>query len=84
MDISFSSSRIGCGHSNKAHSSGWLGCLFAWFIQVVKQTNKMHIVPVRVIIELVHLVPENAALDRINSMWLVNNHVDLNTNRIVY
>jgi len=40
----------------------------------------MHIVPVEAIVGRAHLVQENnAASDRINSVWLVNNHVDLDT-----
>jgi hypothetical protein len=38
------------------------------FIQVVKQTNKMHIVPVGAIVELAHLVRENAASGGIDSV----------------
>ena len=54
------------------------------FIRVVKQTDKMHIVPVRAIVGAAHLVRENAASDRIDSVWLVNNHVDLDTYGTVY
>jgi len=55
------------------------------FIWVVKQTDKMHIVPVGAIVGPAHLVGENnAASDRINSVWLVNYHVDLNTYWTVY
>jgi hypothetical protein len=57
---------------------GWADCVDR-FIQVVKQTNKMHIVPVRAIVGPAQLVRENAASDRINSIRLVNNHVDLDT-----
>jgi len=63
---------------------GWADCVDG-FIRVVKQTDKMHIVPVRAIVGSAHLVPENnAASDRIDSIWLVNNHVDLNTYWTVY
>jgi hypothetical protein len=54
------------------------------FIRVVKQTNKMHIVPVGTIVALAHLVRENAASGGIDSVWLVNNHVDLDTYWTVY
>ena len=54
------------------------------FIRVVKQTNQMHIVPFGAIVGLAHLVRENAASDRIDSVWLVNNHVDLDTYWTVY
>jgi hypothetical protein len=53
-------------------------------IRFVKQTNKMHIVPVGAIVGPVQLVRENATLVSINSVWLVNKHVDLDTNRTVY
>jgi hypothetical protein len=39
---------------------GWADCVDR-FIQVVKQRNKMHIVPVGAIVRLAHLVWENAA-----------------------
>ena len=54
------------------------------FIRVVKQTNKMHIVPVGAIVGPAHLVRENAALGGMDSVWLVNNHVDLDTYWTVY
>jgi len=62
---------------------GWANCVDG-FIQVVKQTDKMHIVRVGAIVGLAHLVRENAASDRIDSVWLVNNHVDLDTYWTVY
>ena len=55
-----------------------------WFIRVVKQTHKMHIGPVGAIVGPAHLVQENAASDRIASVWLVNTHVDLDTYWTVY
>jgi hypothetical protein len=62
----------------------WVDCV-AWFIRVVKQTDKMHIVPVRAIVGPAHVVRENnVASDRIDSIWLVNNHVDVNTYWTVY
>jgi len=54
------------------------------FIRVVKQTDKMHIVLVGANVGPAHLVRENAASDRIDSVWLVNNHVDLDTYWTVY
>ena len=39
----------------------------------------MHIVPVGAIFGPAHLVRENAASERIYSIWLVNNHVDVDT-----
>jgi hypothetical protein len=62
---------------------GWADCVDA-FIRVVKQTNKMHIVPVGAIVGLAHLVWVNAALGGIDSRWLVNNHVDSDTCWTVY
>ena len=57
---------------------GWADC-FDVFIQVVKQTNTMNIVPVRAIVGPAHLVQDNDASGGINSIWLVNNHPDLDT-----
>jgi hypothetical protein len=62
---------------------GWADCVDG-FIRVVKQTNKMHIVPVGAIVGPAHLVRENAASGGIDSVWLVNNHVDLDTYWTVY
>jgi len=44
----------------------------------------MHTVPVGAIVGPADLVRVNAASDRINSIWLVNNHVDLGTYWTVY
>jgi hypothetical protein len=56
---------------------GWADCVDD-FIRVVKPTNKMHIVPVGAIVGPAHLVRENnAASDRIDSLWLVSCHVGL-------
>jgi hypothetical protein len=52
----------------------WADCVDR-FVRVVKQTNKMYIVPVGAIVRAVHLVWENATSGGIDSMWLVNNHV---------
>jgi len=46
---------------------GWPDCVDR-FIRIVKQTNKMHIVPVGAIDGPAHLVWENAALDGINNV----------------
>jgi hypothetical protein len=54
------------------------------FIQVVKPTDMMHIVSVGAIVQPVHLVQDNAASDRIDSVSLVNNHMDLDTHWTVY
>jgi hypothetical protein len=62
---------------------GWADCVDR-FIWVVKQTDKMHLVPVGAIVEPAHLVQENAASVTINSIWLVNNHVDLDIYWTVY
>jgi len=62
---------------------GWAECVDR-FIRVVKQTNKMHIIPVGEIVGPAHLVRENAASGSINCVWLVNIHVDLDTYWTVY
>jgi len=57
----------------------WSDCVDR-FIRVIKQTDKMHITSVEAIVGPAHLVQENnAASDRIDSVWLVNNHLDLET-----
>jgi hypothetical protein len=62
----------------------WAECVDG-SIRVVKQADTMHSVPVRAIVGPAHLVRENnAASDRIDSVWLVNNHVDLDTYWTVY
>jgi len=61
----------------------WADCA-DWLIQFVQQTDKMHIVAVRAIVELVHLVWENAASDRTVSIWYENNHLHLETYCIEY
>ena len=62
---------------------GWADCVDG-FIRVVKETNNMHIVPVGALVGPVHLVRENAELGSMDSIWLVNNHVDLDTYWTVY
>jgi len=62
---------------------GWADCV-GWSIQVVKKTNKMHIVPVGAIVGPAQLVRENAASGGMDSIWLVNGHVHLNTYSTVY
>jgi len=62
---------------------GWADCVDV-FIRVVKQTNKMHIVPVGAIVGPAHLVWENAVSGGLDSIWHVNNHVDLDTYWTVY
>ena len=62
---------------------GWADCVDE-FIRAVKQTNKMHTVPVGAIVEPAHLVRENAALGGIDSVRLVNHHVYLDTYWTVY
>jgi len=57
---------------------GWADCVDG-FIQVVKVTDMDHIVCVGAVVGPAHLVPENAASDRIDSIWLVNHPADLNT-----
>jgi hypothetical protein len=62
---------------------GWADCVDG-LIRVVKQTNKMNIVPVGAIVGPPYLVRENPALGGIDSVWLVNNLVDLDTYWTVY
>ena len=62
---------------------GWADCVDG-FIRVVKQTNQMHIVPIGAIVGPAYLVLENAALGSMDSVWLVYNHVDLDTYWTVY
>jgi len=62
---------------------GWDDCVDG-FIWVVKQTDKMYIVPVGAIVGPAHLVRENATSDRINSISLIYNHVNLDTYWTVY
>jgi hypothetical protein len=62
---------------------GWADCVDR-FIRVVKQTNKMHIVPVGAIVVLARLVRRNAAFGDMDSVWLANNHVALDTYWTVY
>jgi hypothetical protein len=61
----------------------WAGCVDG-FICVVKQTDRMHSVPVRAIVGPADLVREIAASDRIDSIWLINNHVYVGTYWTVY
>jgi hypothetical protein len=49
------------------------------FIRVVKQTNSMQIVHIGAIIGPAQLVRENAASGGIDTVWPVNNHLDLGT-----
>ena len=57
---------------------GWADCVDG-FIRVVKLMNKMHIVPVGAMVGPAHLVWDNAASGGIDSVWVVNYHVDLDT-----
>jgi len=57
---------------------GWADCVDG-FIQVVKQTDEIHILSVKAIVGLAHVLQENNASDRIDSIWLVSNHVDSDT-----
>jgi len=49
------------------------------FLWAVKQTEIIHSIPVRGIVGPVHFVWVTAPLDRINGVWVVTNHVDLDT-----
>jgi hypothetical protein len=58
---------------------GWANC-----VDGVIRTDKIHIVPVGAIVGPGHLARENAASHTIASVWLVNNHVDLDPYWTVY
>jgi hypothetical protein len=62
---------------------GWADCVDE-FILVVKHTNIIYIVPVEGIVGQGNWVRENAASGGIDSVWLVNNHIDLDTDWTVY
>jgi hypothetical protein len=62
---------------------GWADCVDG-FIWIGQQTNKMYSVSIGVIVGPVHFVRENAALGGMDSVWLVNNHLDLDTYWTVY
>jgi hypothetical protein len=49
-------------------------------IRAVKYMNRMHIVSIGAIVGPAHLVQENAPSGGIDSIWLVNIHVNLDTN----
>jgi hypothetical protein len=53
-------------------------------ILIVKQTNKIHIVLFDTFASPAHLVREIAASGGMDSVWLVNNHVDFDTYWTVY
>jgi len=57
---------------------GWAECVVR-FIWVGRRTDKKHIVPVGANIGLAQLVWENPASDRIDRVWLENNHMELDT-----
>jgi len=57
---------------------GWADCVDG-FIRVVKRMKKMRIVPIGAIVGPAHLVRENAASGGMDSVWLENNLVDLDT-----
>jgi len=62
---------------------GWADCVDG-FIQVVKQGDKRHIVPVGAIVGCAHLVRVNSASDSIDSICLLNTRMDLDTYWTVY
>ena len=63
--------------------NGWAYCVDR-FIEVVKETEEMLIVPDGETIGPAQLVRENAASDRIDSISLINNHVDSDIHWTVY
>jgi hypothetical protein len=66
---------------NYPHS--WANCVDS-FIWHVKQTDMMHMVSARSIVGPAHLVAENSASHRIDSIWDVNNLVDFDTYWTIY
>jgi len=61
---------------------GWTDCVNG-FIQDVKQTDMMYIVPVGIIVGQVYLVQIIASSGIIDSVWLGNNHMNYDTCWIV-
>jgi hypothetical protein len=57
------------------HAYGWADGVDGYILDF-KLTDIMHIVPVGAIVGPPRLVRENVASDRIDSVRLVNNHVD--------
>jgi hypothetical protein len=57
---------------------GWPECVDG-FIRVVKHTNQMDLVPIGGLVGPAIVVRENPASGGIDSIWLVNTHVDLDT-----
>jgi hypothetical protein len=62
---------------------GWADCVDR-FIQVDKQTDILHTVHVEGIVGPTHFMRENAASDKLHSVWLENNQVNLDINSTVY
>lgn len=58
--------------------TGWADCVDR-FIWIVKQTDLLYIVHVRAIVGPSHLGQQNVTSARINSVWLVYNHVNIDT-----
>jgi len=61
----------------------WADCVHG-FIRILKQTDTMHIVSVVAIGGLAHWGRENAASDKIDRVWRVNNHMYSDTYWTVY
>jgi len=79
MDIMSSSSRIYSDDTNKIQRSAWLGWL-CWQIYPDCKTDWYDAYyTFEAIVWPVHLVRQNAASDMIDSIWLVNDHVELDT-----
>jgi len=58
-------------------SHDWADCVGGGFIQIVKQANKMNILPVRAIFGWVYLVRVYAVSDGIDIVALLNSDADL-------
>jgi hypothetical protein len=64
--------------TNNKDCYGWADCVDG-FTRFVKKSNKMHILAFGGIVGAAHLVRENAVLGSMDSIWLVNNHVDIDS-----
>jgi len=79
MGIMFSISTICSGDSNKVQDlHGWTDWVDV-FIRVAEQRNILHVVSIGDVVGPAHWVRENAAAGSIDSIWLVNTQVDVNT-----
>jgi hypothetical protein len=64
---------------------GWAHCFngFIWYLKQRNKTNKKRIEPVGAIVGLAKSGWENAAAGGIDSVWLVNHYVNIDTHWIL-